>query len=216
MSTTTASKNKKRKNIESRSKIWDHFSKKMVKVEEDDTILEKKMTACNYCVKEIAADPIKNGTSGFNNHLRSCKKYPPNMDKTQALLNLQPVKGRDGERNLQPVKVTEATTTMAAVDLQRSYANSFDIIVTDLDLPDMDGYEFLDTIYELALGTPVIIALTSYDRSKVLKAGKLHVCGVLLKPLRLDKVKLIWMLVQSNQHIKKTPPCIKSSTKSND
>ncbi|GAB2217117.1 hypothetical protein Droror1_Dr00000279 [Drosera rotundifolia] len=53
MSTTTASQNKKRKNIESRSKIWDHFSKKMVKVGDDDTIVEKKMAACNYYAKEI-------------------------------------------------------------------------------------------------------------------------------------------------------------------
>ncbi|GAV74301.1 Dimer_Tnp_hAT domain-containing protein [Cephalotus follicularis] len=52
---------------------------------------------CNYCGKELCADSTKHGTRSPSNHLKSCKKYPPIMDKKQALLNIQLVgKCQDG------------------------------------------------------------------------------------------------------------------------
>ncbi|GAV65049.1 zf-BED domain-containing protein [Cephalotus follicularis] len=45
---------------------------------------------CNYCERDYAADTHTHGTSSLKAHLRNCKKYHPNLDKTQAILSFKP------------------------------------------------------------------------------------------------------------------------------
>ncbi|WOL03489.1 zinc finger BED domain-containing protein RICESLEEPER 2-like [Canna indica] len=67
-----------------RSKVWEYFE---VYVDKEKGEIKGK---CKYCQKEYAADTKKNGTSGLNYHVKTCKKIPGNEDKTQSQLSLQP------------------------------------------------------------------------------------------------------------------------------
>ncbi|KAK8611917.1 hypothetical protein V6N13_131955 [Hibiscus sabdariffa] len=62
-----------------RSKWWTHFS-----VDEDDPTF----ASCKYCQKVIGCK-TKNGTTPLANHISSCKKYPPNLDKKQKMIDFE-------------------------------------------------------------------------------------------------------------------------------
>lgn len=70
-----------------------------------------------------------------------------------------------------------ATAASATEALVRLPTEKFDVLVYDIGMPDMDGYELIKTLRSLEIGnssTPAI-ALTAYasmdDRRDVLKAG---------------------------------------------
>ncbi|GAB2229214.1 hypothetical protein Droror1_Dr00023351, partial [Drosera rotundifolia] len=89
-------------------------------------------------------------------------------------------------------EVTKATSAKAALDhLQQTHQSSFDLVVTDLDLPDMDGFEFLDVIHETIPDTLVVVTLKSNDFFTVWKLVELHV-KVQFKPISLGQVRHIW------------------------
>ena len=74
-------------------------------------------------------------------------------------------------------EATVATAASAAEALVRLSTEKFDVLVSDIGMPDMDGYELIKTFRSLETGnssTPAI-ALTAYasmdDRRDVLKAG---------------------------------------------
>ncbi|KAI3472907.1 hypothetical protein Pfo_030975 [Paulownia fortunei] len=54
----------KKKEISRRARAWDHFTLYTDKS-------GKSRAKCKYCDKNYAADPLKNGTSGMNNHMKS-------------------------------------------------------------------------------------------------------------------------------------------------
>ena len=72
-------------------------------------------------------------------------------------------------------------------------ANPFDLVLLDIGLPGMDGYQVASTIRERAAAPrPVLIALTGYgqeqDQRKALSAGfDLH----MVKPVDLDELREI-------------------------
>ncbi|KAK8513214.1 hypothetical protein V6N12_037705 [Hibiscus sabdariffa] len=70
---TTDEKKKKR------SKWWAHFTDN----EEDPTF-----ASCKYCQQLIGCS-TKNGTTPLANHISRCKKYPPNLDKKQKLIDFE-------------------------------------------------------------------------------------------------------------------------------
>ena len=68
----------------------------------------------------------------------------------------------------------------------------YDVVLMDLQMPEMDGFEVLRRVRELDLGasTPSFIALTAHhrasDRDLCLAAG---MAGYLAKPIRLEKLR---------------------------
>uniref|UniRef100_A0A803N6R2 BED-type domain-containing protein n=1 Tax=Chenopodium quinoa TaxID=63459 RepID=A0A803N6R2_CHEQI len=60
--------------------VWDHF---LLFTRDGD-----KRAKCNYCETNVCGDS-KSGTTVMQNHLKRCKEYPPNIDKSQRLLSLQ-------------------------------------------------------------------------------------------------------------------------------
>ncbi|XP_060175418.1 large ribosomal subunit protein uL4z-like [Lycium barbarum] len=65
--------NVKRRAIQPRSSAWPHYDKLI-----EDGI---NKATCKYCGKVLLADPIRNGTSGLNKHL---KTYPTNPNKVDT------------------------------------------------------------------------------------------------------------------------------------
>ncbi|XP_019153569.1 PREDICTED: zinc finger BED domain-containing protein RICESLEEPER 2-like [Ipomoea nil] len=77
---------KKRKEVESRSIVWDHFEKIRAPPAEGETegpVVEGK---CLYCAKIYKCESKKHGTSSLKNHMKACLKNPHCKDTRQSLL----------------------------------------------------------------------------------------------------------------------------------
>ncbi|XP_017233495.1 zinc finger BED domain-containing protein RICESLEEPER 4-like [Daucus carota subsp. sativus] len=80
---TQASSKKKRKTMEERSEVWDHFT---------------KFTDAKGCLRarcNHSENPSTNGTSALSKHLKSCKKLPLSGESKQTQLSLHSVGGNE-------------------------------------------------------------------------------------------------------------------------
>jgi adenylate cyclase len=81
------------------------------------------------------------------------------------------------------VRVTSVGSGRAALDLMRT--EGFDLVLLDLNMPDMDGLATLDAIKsdpQLA-SVPVIVLTASNAHSSVAQCLSLGAAGYLLKPI---------------------------------
>ncbi|XP_031106294.1 zinc finger BED domain-containing protein RICESLEEPER 2-like [Ipomoea triloba] len=88
---TTVVPQKKRKQVEVRSKVWDHFQRLS---DINDVITEAK---CIYCAKIYKCQTKKHGTSSLRAHILSCMKNPHSKDTRQSLLTFQAVVNSDSD-----------------------------------------------------------------------------------------------------------------------
>ena len=66
-----------------------------------------------------------------------------------------------------------------------------DILITDIEMPQQNGFELIQWIYEQKL-TPVVIILTGHERFDYAHTAiKLHVMDYLTKPVETDKLEAI-------------------------
>ena len=82
--------------------------------------------------------------------------------------------------------------------------SSYDVILADVRLPDMNGYELLMKIRELMDNVPLILmTVFGYDPSHcILKARQEGVTSVLYKPFRLDQLlTAVEEMVSPNRHV---------------
>jgi two-component system cell cycle response regulator DivK len=76
--------------------------------------------------------------------------------------------------------------------LNKAFADKPDIVITDINLPDIDGYQVTDTLKKTHLTAHIpVIAMTANalpkDRADVFKAG----CdGCIFKPIDVDELPL--------------------------
>jgi len=64
----------------------------------------------------------------------------------------------------------------------------FDLVLTDIKMPNMDGMEMLETIHALNKDQKFIIVSAYQDEEKLLKSINLRVLGYFVKPLNVDNV----------------------------
>lgn len=87
------------------------------------------------------------------------------------------------------ITLLEAKNGEEALDLLKNYQNLPDLIFLDLNMPKINGIEFLnilkkdDTLKYL----PTVILTTSNNRKDVLECYKVGVAGYILKPLKYEK-----------------------------
>lgn len=87
------------------------------------------------------------------------------------------------------VEIEEANNGREALDKVKG--NHFDLIITDLRLPGIDGVELTEAVRGLDLDT-VIIWITAYDCHKARRdAERLEVYRCLDKPLEIDEIREI-------------------------
>lgn len=76
---------------------------------------------------------------------------------------------------LQEFGASVAQASSAAEALREFVANTPDIVITDIGMPDMDGYQLLHTIQQRGAQPPPVVALTAYatkaDEERSLSAG---------------------------------------------
>lgn len=64
----------------------------------------------------------------------------------------------------------------------------FDLVITDIKMPNMDGIEMLEKIYNINEKQKFIIVSAYKDEDKLLKSIDLRVLGYFVKPLNIDNV----------------------------
>ncbi|XWS76612.1 hypothetical protein CRYUN_Cryun01aG0191700 [Craigia yunnanensis] len=100
------------------------------------------------------------------------------------------------ERMLQKLlyEVTKCQLARDALALLREDKNRFDIVICDLHMPDMDGFKLLEII-GLEMDLPVVM-MSSDDGKGVVMKGIIHgACDYLVKPVRMEAIRLIWQHV---------------------
>ncbi len=86
-------------------------------------------------------------------------------------------------------KVLEANNGAEALALVQE--NSFDLILSDINMPTMDGLEFVRQLQsvENAKGVPVVMITTEGSESRVVEALSCGARGYIRKPFTAEQVK---------------------------
>jgi len=82
--------------------------------------------------------------------------------------------------------LTVASNGLEALTLCR--AQRFDVILTDLRMPEMDGLTFIGLLRETGVHTPVIITSAFSDSETILKAVDLGIVKYCVKPIDTDEL----------------------------
>jgi two-component system chemotaxis sensor kinase CheA len=76
----------------------------------------------------------------------------------------------------------------------------FDVVLSDIEMPDMDGYEFMRAIREANLWqTSQFIALSGHTGAQVIE--KVHEAGFGDHVAKFDRMRLLEILKSSSQHM---------------
>ncbi|KAF5931210.1 hypothetical protein HYC85_032083 [Camellia sinensis] len=81
-----------------------------------------------------------------------------------------------------------------ALDLLRERKDGFDIVISDVNMPDMDGFKLLEHV-GLEMDLPVIMMSVDGETSRVMRGVQHGACDYLLKPIRMKELRNIWQHV---------------------
>ncbi|XP_078444737.1 two-component response regulator ARR14-like [Wolffia australiana] len=100
------------------------------------------------------------------------------------------------ERMLQKCEyhVSICSRAMSALSLLRERKGQFDVVISDVHMPDMDGFKLLELV-GLEMDLPVIMMSADSRTSMVMKGVKHGACDYLIKPIRFEELKNIWQHV---------------------
>ncbi|KAG0464239.1 hypothetical protein HPP92_020308 [Vanilla planifolia] len=90
--------------------------------------------------------------------------------------------------------VTTCTQAMKALSLLRERKGGFDVVISDVHMPDMDGFKLLELV-GLEMDLPVIMMSADGRTSAVMRGIKHGACDYLIKPVRIEELKNIWQHV---------------------
>ncbi|KAL1548148.1 two-component response regulator ARR2-like [Salvia divinorum] len=97
-------------------------------------------------------------------------------------------------------EVTTCNRAEVALNFLRDHKNGCDIVISDVHMPDMDGFKLLEHV-GLEMDLPVIM-MSADDSKQVVMKGVTHgACDYLIKPVRIEALKNIWQhVVRKKQH----------------
>ncbi|XP_059655326.1 two-component response regulator ORR21 isoform X2 [Cornus florida] len=91
-------------------------------------------------------------------------------------------------------QVTTCSQSTVALNLLRERKGCFDVVLSDVHMPDMDGFKLLEHV-GLEMDLPVIM-MSADGRTSVVMRGIRHgACDYLIKPIRVEELKNIWQHV---------------------
>ncbi|XP_047331355.1 two-component response regulator ARR10-like [Impatiens glandulifera] len=91
-------------------------------------------------------------------------------------------------------KVKATTRPTEALKILRKKEEIFDIVITDVKMNEMDGFQLLEII-GLEMDIPVIMISASDDIELVMKGVRHGARDYLVKPVRMEELKNIWQHV---------------------
>lgn len=129
----------------------------------------------------------------------------PQLDRSPAPSASSPAPGRTGRQRVLVVDDEASirdllTKTLALADyqvdtaadgsaaLERLRLSTYDLLIADLKMPDMDGLTLIRHAKELNADLPVIIITGFSTESSAIEAVNLGVAGYLTKPFRVPQV----------------------------
>ncbi|WP_419769457.1 MAG: response regulator [Candidatus Marinarcus sp.] len=86
------------------------------------------------------------------------------------------------------LKVDKATNGIEALELYKT--NNYDIVITDIQMPKMDGFELIEHIKTLNTQQKIIIVTAYTDEKYITKMNALDVLGYIHKPLDFHEILL--------------------------
>nr|CAD1831929.1 unnamed protein product [Ananas comosus var. bracteatus] len=91
--------------------------------------------------------------------------------------------------------VTTTSQAITALKLLRENKDRFDLVISDVHMPDMDGFKLLELV-GLEMDLPVISNAVRKRRDAGRDEGITHgACDYLLKPVRIEELRNIWQHV---------------------
>ncbi|KAI3889626.1 hypothetical protein MKX03_007648 [Papaver bracteatum] len=90
--------------------------------------------------------------------------------------------------------VTTCSQATVALNLLRERKGCFDVVISDVHMPDMDGFKLLELV-GLEMDLPVIMMSADGRTSAVMRGIKHGACDYLIKPVRFEELKNIWQHV---------------------
>ncbi|CAN6202300.1 unnamed protein product [Urochloa humidicola] len=90
--------------------------------------------------------------------------------------------------------VTTTNQAVTALKLLRENRDMFDLVISDVHMPDMDGFKLLELV-GLEMDLPVIMLSVNGETKSVMKGITHGACDYLLKPVRIEELRNIWQHV---------------------
>nr|WDA53393.1 two-component response regulator arr23-like [Erycina pusilla] len=91
-------------------------------------------------------------------------------------------------------EVTATNQAIKALNMLRENKDKFDLVISDVHMPDMDGFKLLELV-GLEMDLPVIMLSANGETKAVMKGIAHGACDYLLKPVRIEELKNIWQHV---------------------
>lgn len=83
-------------------------------------------------------------------------------------------------------QISTATNGIEALEVLKN--EEFDLIILDINMPQMDGVEFMKQLRKQNISTPVIVASAFSDPEKLIKVFKLGASDFVIKPFSSDQI----------------------------
>ncbi|XP_011100813.1 two-component response regulator ARR2 isoform X2 [Sesamum indicum] len=97
-------------------------------------------------------------------------------------------------------EVTTCNRAEVALKFLRDNKNGYDIVISDVHMPDMDGFKLLEHV-GLEMDLPVIMMSADDSKNVVMKGVTHGACDYLIKPVRMEALKNIWQhVVRKKKH----------------
>lgn len=96
--------------------------------------------------------------------------------------------------------VTSCPRATDALNLLRENKGCFDMVLSDVHMPDMDGFKLLEHV-GLEMDLPVIMMSADGRTSAVMQGIRHGACDYLIKPIREEELKNLWQHVLRKQCI---------------
>ncbi|CAI9758918.1 unnamed protein product [Fraxinus pennsylvanica] len=106
-------------------------------------------------------------------------------------------------------EVTAKTGALEALSILKENKDNFDIVVTDVIMPDVDGFKLLELI-RLETDIPVIMISKNSDPQTVVKGVKHGAQDYLAKPVKIEDLRKLWEYVTKKPEYDHPPSSIET------